>query len=185
VQVRRRWLEEEPGGGTVPMAWADFSSIPEQLRYLRSMIDVYRGTQWARRLALEIVRGAGCEARNHACMALAIGEWVQQRIAYVREFPERFQTPPRTVKDGAGDCDDHTTLIGSLAESLGIPVEVVGMKVDGKWKHVFARAQIEGKGRTRLPMPLDSTLRNTPIRQLANPITRALDRGMKVETLTV
>lgn len=204
-QVLRRWTELGTDGAPVRLRWAQFGSIPEQLQYLRDMIDVYRGTYWARAKALEIINAAGCADRNHACMALAVGEWVQKNIRYVREFPERFQTPPRTVKDAAGDCDDFTTLIGSVLESIGVPIQVVGMKVappasmdptiaervrqwlglDLKWKHVYPRAIVEGPGGRLLMMNLDATLKNTPVRSFANPITRALDRGMKVETLVL
>lgn len=183
-KVTRKWTEIGADGGQVAMRWAEFGSIPEQLSYLRKMIDVYRATSWARAVGMDIVRRAGCEARNHACFALAIGEAVQNRIMYVREFPERFQTPPNTWKDQAGDCDDFTTLIGSLLEAVGVPVKVVGMKVNGKWKHVYPVAQIETGGRV-LPMNLDATLRGVPIREMANPIRRAIERGMKVETLVL
>lgn len=190
-KITRRWSELGPDGKPVSMLWAEFGSIPEQLSYLRKMIDVYRATTWARSTAMQIIRDAGCEARNHACFALAIGEAVQQRIMYVREFPERFQTPPNTWRDGAGDCDDFTTLIGSLLEAVGVPVKVVGMKTAPrkgqplKWKHVYPVAQIEGPGGKALPMNLDATLRGVPVRQMANPITRALERGMVVETLVL
>lgn len=183
MEVLREWSELEPDGEFCVMRWAQFASIPEQLGYLRNMIDVYRGTHWARSTALEIVRAAGCETRNQACMALAIAEAVKARVQYVREFPERFQTPPRTWKDRAGDCDDFTTTEGALMESIGIATRVVGMKVNDKWRHVYVEAMIEVPGGRKLPMPLDATLRNTPLRELANPITRALARGMKVETL--
>jgi hypothetical protein len=184
-KVTRRWTEIGADGQPVAMRWAEFGSIPEQLDYLRKMIDVYRATTWARKTAMEIIRAAQCEARNHACFALAIGEAVQSRIMYVREFPERFQTPPNTWADQAGDCDDFTTLIGSLLESVGVQVKVVGMKVNGKWRHVYPVAQIEGPGGKKLPMNLDATLRGVPVREMANPITRALERGMVVETLVL
>jgi hypothetical protein len=184
-EVLRKWTETGADGQPVEMRWAQFGSIPEQLAYLRKMIDVYRATSWARTTAMEIIRAAGCEARNHACFALAVGEEVQRRIMYVREFPERFQTPPNTWKDEAGDCDDFTTLIGSLLEAVGVPVQVVGMKVDGKWRHVYPRALIDGAGGKQLPLNLDATLRGVPIREMANPIRRALERGMKVETIVL
>jgi transglutaminase superfamily protein len=202
-KVTRRWQEIGDDGAPVDLIWAEFKSIPEQLQFLRTMIDVYRATEWSRQMALRIVKEAGCADRHHACMALAVGEWVQRNIRYVREFPERFQSPSRTVKDAAGDCDDFTTLIGSLLESIGIQVEVVGMKVgqppggrlgerireafrlDTKWKHVYPRALIDTGGGRPVVMNLDATLRNTPVRQLANPIRRALERGLKVDTLVL
>jgi hypothetical protein len=165
---------------------------PDELRFdpgadpfLRNMVNVYRGTTWAKETALEIIRSANCPPRNKACAALKIAEAVQERIRYINEYPETFQTPPRTWDLMAGDCDDFTTLIASLIESQGITVQVVGMKFDGKWRHVFPRALIPGPGGRSLPMYLDATQRNTPVRQLVNPITKALKRGFKIDTFVL
>ena len=51
----------------------------------------------------------------------AIQNWVQDNVRYVfdpREV-EYFQTPRRTLKDKAGDCDDQAILMSSLLESIG------------------------------------------------------------------
>lgn len=187
-QIRGMWQEVSGSGQVVTTRRAEFGSVPEQLAFLRKMIDTYRGTTWARELALELTKD--CEHRNKACYALAIAKAVQARIRYVNEYPEVFQSPRRTWELRAGDCDDFTSLTGSLIESLGIPTEVVGMKMPGPggrgkpaWRHVFIRALIDGPGGRRLPMPLDGTLRNTPVETLTNPITRAIARGLTVETI--
>lgn len=177
------WSELSRTGRQVRTTRLDFESIPAQLQYLRQMIDVYRGTTWAREHALEILREKNTPDRNKAAMAVDIAEAVQERVAYINERPERFQTPPNTWETRAGDCDDHTTLIGTLLEAVGIPVQVVGMKVDGSWKHVFPRALIQIPGGKSLPMPLDTTLRDTPVRRMVNPILRAREKGMRVETM--
>jgi hypothetical protein len=181
-RVKRRWDEIGAEGETVRHAHADFNSIEEQLIYLRKMIEVYRATTFARLLALNIIKEANVPDRNKAAQAVAIAEWVRKNIRYVNELPETFQTPPRTVKVAAGDCDDHTTLIGSLCESIGIPIEVVGLKVDGVWQHVFPRAVLQAPGGKIVRMPLDSTIKDAEIRDFANPVKRLLDRGKKVET---
>lgn len=184
IKFGETWAELSETGRRVVTRRMDFDSIPEQIAFLRQMIQVYSGTAWSKERALEIIRAADCPARNHACYAMAIAEAVQRRIRYIREYPETFQTPPRTWEISAGDCDDFTTLTGSLLETLGIRNEVVGMKIAGKWRHVFIRALIETPRGLRR-MPLDGTLRNTPVRQMANPITRSLARGLKVETFVV
>jgi len=186
IKFGETWSELSETGRKVVTRRMDFDSIPEQIAFLRQMIQVYAGTAWAKETALRIIREADCPARNHACYAMAIAEAVQKRIRYIREYPETFQTPPRTWEIRAGDCDDFTTTEGTLLETLGIRNEVVGMKISGKWRHVFLRALIEVPGRRGLRrMPLDATLRNTPVRQMANPITRSLARGLKVETFVV
>lgn len=189
IRFGETWAELSEAGRKVITRRMDFDSIPEQIAFLRQMVNVYAGTSWAKETALKIIREADCPARNHACYAMAIAEAIQRRIRYIREYPETFQTPPRTWEIRAGDCDDFTTLTGTLLETLGIRAELVGMKIGGKWgplkwRHVFPRALVTARGRLHR-MPLDGTLRNTPVRQLANPITRSLARGLKVETFVV
>lgn len=181
-RIKKRWGELGAGGQMVRSVMADFGSIEEQLTYLRRMIETWRAMTWTRDLAIKIINEAHVPDRNKAAQAVAIAEWVRSNVRYVNELPETFQTPKRTVQAGAGDCDDHTTLIGSLCENLGIPIEVVGLKVDGMWQHVFPRALIETPTKKVLRMPLDSTIRDAEIRELVNPIKRLMDRGKRVET---
>lgn len=181
-KIKRLWNELGSDGQLVRHAHVDFNSIEEQLIYLRKMIETYRATTFARELAHRIITEAAVPDRNKPAQAVAIAEWVRRNIRYLNELPETFQTPPHTVKIGRGDCDDHTTLIGTLCENLGIPTEVVGLKVDGVWQHVFPRALIVTPGKQVIRMPLDSTIKDAEIRQFANPITRLRARGKKVET---
>lgn len=183
IKVGETWAELSESGKKVITKRLDFASIQEQIAFLRQMVNVYRGTSWAKELALKLI--ADCEHRNKACYALAIAKAVQARVKYINEFPETFQTPPRTWDLQAGDCDDFTTLIGSLIETLGIGVEVVGMKVNGKWRHVFPRALIPGAGGKVLRMNLDATMKNTPVERMVNPITKSIARGYTVDTFTL
>jgi hypothetical protein len=159
-----------------------FKSIPEQLWTLRKVIEVYRGKEWSREIAIRIIR-ARCPQKNQVCQALAIADAVQRRTYYVKERPERFQFPKRTWKLKAGDCDDFTTLIGSLCESIGIPIEVWGLKVDHLWRHVYPVALIQA-GHRMLRLPLDATMR-APVWERRNPIQVAIERGHTVETLVI
>lgn len=181
-RITRGWSELGAGGRMVPHRMAEFGSVEDQLTYLKRMIETYRATGWAREKALQIIREAEVSDFKKARQAVAIAEWVQKNIRYVNELPETFQTPPRTVEIGAGDCDDHTTLIGSLCENLGIPIEVVGMKVNGRWAHVFPRAIVKGADGKPLTMPLDTTMQGTPITRFVDPISRVRAQGKKVET---
>lgn len=183
IKAGETWSELDQQGKKVVSQRLDFDSIPEQIAFLRTMINVYRGTTWAKELALQLVRD--CEHRNKACYAMAIAEAVQGRVKYINELPETFQTPVRTWNLRAGDCDDFTTLIGTLIETLGITVEVVGMKINGKWRHVFPRALVPGRDGKLRRMVLDATIKGTPVRQMVNPITRSLARGYTVDTFTL
>jgi Transglutaminase-like superfamily len=180
-KISRRWAETSKAGHRIQHRLAEFDSIESQLVYLRKMIEIYRATTFAREVALQILRDAEVGDRNKPAQAVAIAEWVRRNVRYINELPETFQTPRRTYDVRAGDCDDHTTLIGTLCENMGIPIEVVGLKVDGVWQHVFPRAVFQAPNGKTVKMPLDSTIKDAEIRQFANPIKRLLDRGKKVE----
>lgn len=180
-RVLNTWGEVATNGRRVIHRWADFGSIEDQLQYLRTMVDIYRATTFARELSLRILTEAGIPDYNKPAQAVAIAEWVKKNIRYINEFPETFQTPPRTVEIEAGDCDDHTTLIASLCGNIGVPTEVVGMKVDDVWKHVFPVAIFTSKSGKQIPMCLDSTLKNHPIKEFVNPAQMVRAQGKKVD----
>ena len=162
-------------GGEHPAWLVNFDNLDEELRFLRRMIDEWRGAPVIRNLALQIIREYGCQSRDKKCQAIAIASWVQDQIYYVHELPERFQLPDETLRIRAGDCDDHTTLICSLLESIGIPSKMVCMRLNGLWSHIFAAAVMKGGGL----LPLDSTMR-FPIGSSASPIEYAQSRGKDV-----
>lgn len=154
-------------------------TIAGQIRYLRKGIDQWRGRLWTRRLAVELIRDR-CDEKDQLCQAITLAQAVRARLYYVNERPELFQIPSVTWWLGFGDCDDFTWLLGALIESVGIPVEVDGMKLNGKWKHVFPVAMIPVKGTAkRARIPLDATLK---ARLGTNPVSLALRKGFKVET---
>lgn len=173
-------VEETIAGDEVSSRRVTFGSQPEQILFLREMVNEYRGVAAIRARARDIVfRQYNCPPKDQACHALAIAQWVQNNITYVNELPETFQTPTTTVATGYGDCDDFTSLICALCESIGIETELVGMEWDGYFRHIFPRAIIDtDEGEVR--MPLDATL-SRPVSDLADPITLWLERGHDVQ----
>lgn len=59
--------------------------------------------------------------RDYAEQVRRILSYVQERITYVNEDGELFQSPWVTLKQGIGDCDDFLILIGAMLTSFGIP----------------------------------------------------------------
>lgn len=173
---------EAPQTVTVHRLW--FLTIADQIRYVRKMINKWRGRPQLRHLAMQIIREAGCPQKNRLCQAYAIAQAVKDRIYYINERPEIFQEPMNTWRWRYGDCDDFVSLEGSLLESVGIKVEVVGMKIDKKWRHVFPIAIIPISGKKAIRLPLDATL-SQPLGPRANPITIALRLGHRVDTLNL
>lgn len=182
-------------GAGGPSYSVDFSDLDEQLRFLRKMVSGpqvkmrdaqgvmrlvgdYRAHPAIRELALSIITGPdGARQRDKKRQAIVIGQWVQDHIYYVHEMPERFQTPIETLRLRAGDCDDSTTLVGSLLETIGIPAQLVCMQVDGVWKHIFPAAVMQNGSL----LPLDTTMRDSPIDSVLNPTMWAQQRGKSVK----
>lgn len=196
------WEEVGPlTGDRVKTRKMRFSNVFEQALFLRNMVDRYRQSQQIRELAIDIVfHQRHLPPKAKAAHALAIGEWVQDNVIYVNEFPELFQTPLRTLRLGAGDCDDGTTLTCSLLESIGIPSRLVALELAQRrpasgrwmpweqfspaaWKHIFPAALVPMRGR-QFELPLDWSL-SIPVSRLTNPVALALRRGDRVRTMAV
>jgi len=190
--VRTLGSWDTPNGPTFNVS---FSDLDEQLRFLRKMVSGpqvavkdsaghthmlgdFRSHPQIRELALRILKSGHVPQRDKKAQALAIGQWVQDNVYYVHELPERFQTPLETLRLGAGDCDDSTTLICSLLETVGIPSQLVCMQVDGQWKHIFPAAIMQQTGAL---LPLDSTVRDIPVTSVTNPCAWAQSRGKAVK----
>lgn len=149
-----------------------FDSQAEQAWFLRCMVDEYRGMLALRQVAKAIAFDKyGAPPKHHLAQALALADWVQKNIEYVNEGTEIFQTPPRTLRVGFGDCDDHTTLLATLLECLGIPAQIVVLWWERGYRHVYPRALVQLGGRRRW-VALDTTL-STPVGQLRNPLVIA------------
>jgi len=184
----------EANGAFVTSRKAKFQSQPAAIVFLRTMVDEYRGVYAIRARARDIVfRQRGCRPKDQIGQAIALGQWVQDNITYVMEMPETFQTPTTTVAESYGDCDDFSTLIASMCESIGIPCELVGMEWGSQfgdlgilarlfdqsryYRHIFPRAVVNVGGRV-IRIPLDATL-SAPLDGRQDPIRIALAQGVR------
>jgi len=74
-----------------------------------------------------------------------IQRYVRDNIRYVKDVRgvETVQTPDVTMRIAAGDCDDKSTLVAALLESIGHPVRFVaiGFKPDD-YVHVYPETLI-------------------------------------------
>jgi transglutaminase-like putative cysteine protease len=172
-------------GDVVITQRASFTSQEHQIRYLRELVNVYRGHPAIRARARDIIfRLDHCSPRNEVEYAIALARWVQQNITYCKEMPEVFQTPPATVALGYGDCDDHVTLLASLVESVGIETEIIGLEWDAPkgspvpraFQHIFSTALPMGR---RFRLPLDTTLVR-PMEDLTDPLKIGRDAGLRL-----
>lgn len=113
-----------------------------------------RTSMAVRQLALSLI--AGLPPKDLAGEVRALHAFVRDRIRYVRDVAgvETVQTPERTLQNAAGDCDDKSTLLAALLESIGFRTrfEAVGF-VPGRWSHVLVQALVHGRW-----VPLETTL---------------------------
>lgn len=99
--------------------------------------------------------------------ARTIFRWVVNRMVYLADPDggEFVQTPIvllRQIADKGnayGDCDDHVVLLGALLVSIGIPAEVVGVKIFGSpyYNHVVIQFLHNGRMIT-----MDPCAKNAP-----------------------
>jgi transglutaminase-like putative cysteine protease len=102
-----------------------------------------------RELATKII--SKCKSRDNMCEAQAIYDAVRARVRYIGDvapikFPDGavepidfFQSARRTWEMGAGDCDDHVTLVASLLAVVGIParLRVTAPTRTADWGHIY------------------------------------------------
>lgn len=105
--------------------------------------------------AISIIKQAAVPNHDQAAAAVALYNFVKSTIRYLPDpiGVETVQDPEITIKLAAGDCDDHTVLLGALAMSVGIPVRfhVLGFHRDD-FKHIYPELQVDGQW-----VPADTT----------------------------
>lgn len=177
--------ERTVAGDVVVSRMARWETQQDQIKYLREVVELFRGVAAIRARARHIVFHLdNCLPRNEVQHAISIGRWVQQNITYVKELPEVFQLPTTTIALGYGDCDDMCTVVASLCEAVGIETELVGLEWDSPpgapgpkraFQHIYAQAVIGGRWRA----PLDTTLQR-PMEYLSNPVHIGRDSGLRL-----
>ena len=138
--------------GTLPN---DSAGTRDTLAIMRTLVRRYKRDPLIRDTAISLV--AGVEQRDWSGEARALFEYVRDRIRYTRDINgvETIQTPPVTMELEAGDCDDKSTLLAALLESIGHPSRFVaaGYQEPGRYSHVYVETKIRDKW-----MPLDATV---------------------------
>lgn len=122
----------KPGSATAPIfaSRRSYPGIDSVLQLASNLVAKYTGREDMRNLALKITNRiqrhpeTGLpDMRNIDGVAQALYRWVTRNINYVRDpwNIERIQSPDVTIRQKAGDCDDHAILGATLLQSLGIP----------------------------------------------------------------
>lgn len=150
----------------------------EKIRALRRIVEHDRLNPRIRGLAAAIFREAGLmDPRRTRERAAAILRWAQANIVYVHEPVETFTRPARLLLHPAwrfGDCDEFTSSLCCLYESVGYPTSMTAMGWREAYRHIFpevglppgsgarARVWLAAEGTKPVPLgwsPLDAARR--------------------------
>ena len=127
------------------------------LREMAKLVRRYRVNPRIRELALDVVRPVPGH-KNFRGQVAALHNFVRSNIQYVRDVNgvETLQTPAKTLEYGQGDCDDQSTLLATLLETVGFRARFRAIKIDasGPFCHVFSEVSL-GRGW----VPLETTER--------------------------
>ena len=133
--------------------------ITATIKIMQSVVSGKEGIEnpYVRKAALCAVRGT---ARGMSEIA-SIFQWVKDNIEFRGEAAETIQTPLVTLQLGAGDCDDHSTLLAAMYQSLGYETRFNTVSTGGdpdEFSHVYVEVQEKTTGRW---LPVDTTVRQS------------------------
>lgn len=104
----------------------------------------YRRDATIATLARQITRNVG--ERDASGTINTLQRWVRDSIKYVNDPRgiEMVQTPVQTVNVGTGDCDDKSTLLATLLETMGLTTRfaAVAMGSEPSFSHVMAQVRL-------------------------------------------
>lgn len=137
--------------GTLPN---DAAGTQSTLSIMRGLVQRYKRDPMIRDTALSLI--SDIPQRDWTSEVRALFEYARDRIRYTRDVNrvETLQTPPVTMELEAGDCDDKSTLLASLLESVGHPSRFIatGYQEPGRYSHVYVETRIGDQW-----VPLDPT----------------------------
>lgn len=116
--------------------------IDDRISWIEYEIQVGKRLPEVRAIAASAV--GGVPAREWKQEAAALFEWTRKNVRYTLDphGVELFQSAERSAQVGIGDCDDQAIFLGSLLQSVGIPIRlrVIGLKGSDKFQHIYVLA---------------------------------------------
>jgi hypothetical protein len=129
--------------------------ILQTVHLMRDLVDQFKTDPEIRGLALSLVKG--CREKDAVGEIECIFHFVRDCIRYVMDVydVETLHTPPMLLEVGQGDCDDKSTLLATLLESIGYET---AFKVTGyhgsDFEHVYVFVR---SGPAGIALHLDAT----------------------------
>lgn len=129
--------------------------IKATLQAMSRLVRSFKKDQGIRELASSLIRDIPQYDLNGEVRALHA--FVRDCIRYTNDIRgvEMVQTPRVTLERGTGDCDDKSTLLATLLESIGRPTRLVavGFHEGGGHSHVLVEVRL---GRAGKWVPLET-----------------------------
>lgn len=122
------------------------------IQTLRAMRDLAKASvrstaQTVREKALALVKGLPDRAWYPEIQRLHNFVQTQIRYTYDPTDVELVQTPEKTLEYMQGDCDDQSTLLAALFDSIGHPARFIALGFNGEtFSHVLVQTKIRSDG---------------------------------------
>lgn len=129
------------------------AGIKETLACMTAYVREYKKAPEIRRMADVLTQHL--DDKDFVGEAGALFDFVQNNIRYLQDIAdvETLQTPVVTLENGSGDCDDKSTLLATLLESIGHKTRFIAAGFNGgDIEHVFVESRMGTKW-----VPMDTT----------------------------
>lgn len=130
---------------------------------MREMVRQYKSNLFIRGLALQAV--ALVRERDELGEIEAVFRYVQNNVRYVKDISgiETLSTPVQTLETAQGDCDDQSTLLAALLESIGYETMFKLTGYHGPdFEHVYVAVLAPNHGMIHLDPTESGDLNNEP-----------------------
>jgi Transglutaminase-like superfamily len=123
--------------------------VAQTIAAMRGLVDQALRDPSIIRLATDIVRSV--PAHDEIGEANTIYQWVLSNIRFTKDpvTKEKLYPPAELLKIRAGDCDDITMLVATLAMAVGYPARVVTVSANGaapeQFSHVYPEVEVQGQ----------------------------------------
>jgi transglutaminase-like putative cysteine protease len=145
---------------TIP---SGFGGTQATVRRMISLIREGAKDFYVRQRAIDVLFAIGVPPKDYLGEIGAIFRFVQGHLRYTRDphQTEVLHSARRLLSLRAGDCDDHTILLGAMLKSIGHPVRIVLTGPDPKRPRLFSHVYLEVEHRGEW-IPLDATMPHPP-----------------------
>ena len=131
----------------------------QTLQHIQALIRQGAKDFFVRQKAIDILLQRAIRPKDYPGEIRALFEWVQKNVRYTRDpfRVEVLHSARRMLELRAGDCDDMTTLLAAMLESIGHPTRLVIIGPDPFQPRLFSHIYLEVHHKGSW-IPLDPTM---------------------------